>query len=80
MGNSKYNTVLELIYKVLGNLVRNYNVNKTYFDEDNLRPIVLTAVAFKVCLAENRLKYYSPDQLIFGRDIILLINKQWMKN
>ena len=73
LGNSVSNIVLGEILQVLGNLVRTYNINKTYVDKDDLWSGILTAAAFVIFSTENRLKYYIPGQLVFGRDIILLI-------
>ena len=63
------NIVLERIHQVLGNLLRTYNINKTYFDEYDQISVILTASESTIRSAENRLKYYSPGQLVFGRDI-----------
>ena len=68
-----YNIVLERINQVLGNIVRTYNINKTYVDKDDRRLSISMAAAFEICLAENILKGYSPGQLVFERDIIILI-------
>ena len=65
------NIVLELIHQVLGNLVRNYKINKTYIDKDDRISVILTAAEFAIRLTENRLKDYSLRKLVFGRDIIL---------
>ena len=67
------NIVLERIHLVLVNLVQTYNINRTYVDEDDQISVILTAAAFSILSTENRLKYYSPGQLLFGRDIIILI-------
>ena len=71
--------VLELIHQVLVNLVRTCNNNKTYVDADDQISVILTAAAFSILSTENRLKDYSPGQLLFGRDIIILIkhNVYW---
>ena len=68
------NTVLESIHQVLGNLVRNFNIStQTYVDENDLWKGILSAAAFGICSTTNRQNYYSPGQLISGRDMILLI-------
>ena len=67
------NIVLERIHLVLVNLVQTYNINRTYVDEDDQISVILTAAAFSILSTENRLKDYSPGQLLFGRDIIILI-------
>ena len=67
------NIVLERIHLVIVNLVRNYNINRTYVDEDDQISVILTAAAFSILSTENRLKDYSPGQFLFGRDIIIPI-------
>ena len=47
-GNSMSNIVLERIHKVLVNLVRTYNINKIYVDEDDQILVILTAEAFAI--------------------------------
>ena len=50
--------------------MRTYNINKTYVDKDNQILVILTAATFAIFFTENRLKYYSPGQLVSGRAII----------
>ena len=68
-----YNAILEQIHQVLGNLVRTFNIQQTYVDENDLWKGILDAALFAICSTTNRQKSYSPGQLIFGRDMILLI-------
>ena len=67
------NIVLEKNHHVLGNLVWTNNTNKTYVDEDDPWSVVLTVVAFTICSTTNRLKYYSPVQLLFSCDVVFPI-------
>ena len=67
------NIILEKINQVIGNLVRNYNINKTYTDEDEQRSVILIAAAFVINSTANGLKAYILGQLVFGHDIILPI-------
>ena len=53
--------------------MRTYGTNKTYVYEDDQILVILTAAAFAICATANRLKYYSPGQLLFFCDIILPI-------
>ena len=50
-----------------------FNISETYVDEDDPWSGILAAAAFEICSTKNRLKYYSPGQLVFGRDMILAI-------
>ena len=78
-GNSMPYIVLGQIYPVLGNLVRNYNINKTYVDKDDPWSGILTTAALGILSTENSLTYYILGQLLFERDIIIPIknNLDW---
>ena len=73
MGNPTSNAILEQIHQVLGNLVQAFNIQQTYVDEHDPRTEILNAAAFEICSSTNGKEGYSPSQLIFGRDAILLI-------
>ena len=53
--------------------MQTYNVNKIYVDKYDRISVILSSTAFASCLTENRLKDYRVDQLVFVRDIIILI-------
>ena len=65
--------VMERIHQVLGNLVRAFNISQTYVDENDLWTGILAVAAFGIFSTANRQKGYIPGQLIFGRDMILMI-------
>ena len=65
------NTILERIHQVIGNLVRNFNIQQTYVDKNNHWMGILAAAAFGICFINNRQKRYSPGKLTFGSDMIL---------
>ena len=48
-------------------------MTQTYVDEDEPWLGILAASEFAIFSTTNRLKGYSPGQLVFGRDIIILI-------
>ena len=73
LGNPMSNVILEPIHQVLGNLVRNFNVQKTYVDKNDPWMGILSAAAFVIISTTSRQKGYSPGQLIFGGDMILPI-------
>ena len=72
-GNSISNAILEQIHQVLGNLVRTCNISRTYVDKDNPCLVILYVAAFAIFSTTNRLKGYSPGQLVFGCDMIIPI-------
>ena len=58
---------------VLGNLVREYNIKYTYIDKYDPWVGILVDTAFENKSTANRLRGYTPGQLIFGSDMILPI-------
>ena len=67
------NEILEQIHQVLGNLVRTFNIQQTYVDENDPWTGILAAAAFSIPSTTNRQKGYISGQLIFGCDMILPI-------
>ena len=68
------NALLERIHQVLGNLVRTFTIStQTHVDKNDLWTGILDAAASLIISTTNKLKGYSPGQLIFGRDMIILI-------
>ena len=53
--------------------MRAFNIKQTYVDGDDPWLDILYEETFVICSTTNRLKGYSPGQLVFGRDITLLI-------
>ena len=72
-GNTISNEVLERIHQVLGNIVWTYNITQTYVGEDWPWLGVLAAAEFSTHSTTNRLKGYIQSQLLFRRDMIILI-------
>ena len=71
--NPVSNAVLGRIHQVIGNLVRTFNVQRTYVDKNDPLTGILAASVFSIHLTTNRQRDYSPGQLIFGRYMILPI-------
>ena len=67
------NVILKHIRQLLKTLVRNFNVQQTYVDENDPWKGILAAAAFAIFSTTNRQKGYSMVQLIFGRDMIIPI-------
>ena len=55
------------------NLVRTFNITETCIDKDNPWSGFLAEIAFKISSTTNRLKFYSPGQIVFFRDMIIPI-------
>ena len=71
--NPQANAILERIHQVIGNMVRTYNLQEIYLDEDNPWGGILSAVAFAVRSTYHTTLHATPGQLVFGRDMILNI-------
>ena len=67
------NAVLERIHQVLGNLVQTFNIQQTYVEKYDPWLSILAAAAFVILWRNNRKRGYITGQLIFGRDMIILI-------
>ena len=67
------NVILERIHQVRENLVRDFNIQHTYVDKNDLWTGILAAAAFEICSTTSRKKVYSPVQLITDHDMILPI-------
>ena len=72
-GNPMSDVILERIQQVLGNLVRACKIIWNHVDEDDPWLGILSDSVFVIISTTNRLKVYSPGQLIFGCYMILLI-------
>ena len=71
LGNTMSNVVLERIHQSLGNSVWIFNISQTYIDKNDRWAVILAES--ETLSTTNRQKGYSPVQLIFGRDMVLLI-------
>ena len=73
LGNPVSNVILERIHHVLGSLVQTFNIQQTYVDKNDPWTSILASAAFVLFSTTSGPKCYIPGQLIFGRDMILLI-------
>ena len=63
------------MHRVLGNIVRSYNLQETCVDDSDPWMGILAASAFLVQSTYHRTKQKIPGQLVFGLDMILPINR-----
>ena len=56
--------------------MHNFNIKDNYVDEDDPWSIILAAAEFAILSTKNRLKCYSPGQLLFCCDVILPIKHE----
>ena len=59
-------------------ILQNFNIKESHVDLDELLLGILAAAVIVICSTENRLNGYSPDQLVFGFDMIIPINIRWI--
>ena len=57
----------------MGNLVQTSYIGKTYIDKYEPWSGILAAAVFAIISTANRSKFYSTRQLLFCRDVIILI-------
>ena len=55
------------------NLSRTCNITETFIDKDDPWSGFLAETALTICSTTNGLKFYSPGQILFGRDMIIPI-------
>ena len=53
--------------------MRNYNIKEKYSEKEDPWSDILEMADFVIISTENRLKGYSPGQLLFGSDMIIPI-------
>ena len=71
--NPQANAICERVHQVIGNIVRTFELQTNYLDEDNPWKGILSATAFAVRCTYHTTLMQSPAQLVFGRDMILNI-------
>ena len=60
-----HNAALEWIHRVIGNLVRTFNISQTYVDKDDLWTGILSIATFAIISTTNSQICYSTGQLIY---------------
>ena len=67
------NALIERVHQVLGNFFRTFELENRELDEDNLFKEFLTAAAYAIFSSHHRTLDATPEQLVFGRDMVLPI-------
>ena len=62
---------MERVHQTIGNMVRTFELEKFYLDEDDRWKGILSATAFAVRATIHTTLQKTPAQLIFGRDMLL---------
>jgi hypothetical protein len=71
--NPQANAILERVHQTLGNLIRTFESQDKYLDEDDPWTGILSATAFALRSTYHTTLQATPGQLVFGRDMILNI-------
>lgn len=71
--NPQANAIVERIHQVIGNIIRTFELQTNYLDEEDPWKGILSAAAFAVRSTYHTTLQKSPGQLVFGRDMILNI-------
>ena len=69
--NPQSNGILERVHQVLGNALRNFEIEKRELDEQNPWDEFLTSAAFAIRSTHHMVLEASPAQLVFNRDMFL---------
>ena len=69
--NPQANSILERVHKVIGNMIRTFELEENYLDQDDPWLGILAATAFAVRSTFHTTLQATPGQLVFGRDLIL---------
>jgi len=71
--NPQANAVLERVHQTLGNIIRTFELQDKYLDEEDPWAGILSAAAFALRSTYHTTLQASPGQLVFGRDMMLNI-------
>ena len=74
--NPQANAIIERIHQVLGNLIRTFDNEERAIDRSDPWTGVLSAAAFAVRSTYHTTLQATPDQLVYGRDMIFNIKKK----
>ena len=71
--NPQANAIVERVHQVIGNMIRTFELEDNYLDEDDPWKGILSPTAFAVRSTFHTTLQSSPGQLVFGRDMIFNI-------
>jgi len=74
--NPQANAIVERVHQVIGNIIRTFELEDNYLDEEDPWKGVLSATAFAVRSTFHTTLHQSPGQLVFGRDMIFNIKHE----
>jgi hypothetical protein len=71
--NPQANAIVERIHQVIANMIRTFDLENNYLEEDDPWKGILSATAFAVRSTYHTTLKKTPGQLVFGRDMIFNI-------
>jgi hypothetical protein len=71
--NPQANAIVERVHQVIGNIIRTFELEDNYLDEEDPWKGILSATAFAICSTFHTTLNHTPGQLVFGRDMIFNI-------
>jgi transposase InsO family protein len=71
--NPQANAIVERVHQVIGNIIRTFELENNYLDEDDPWKGILSATAFAIRSTFHTSLKSTPGQLVFGRDMIFNI-------
>jgi Integrase zinc binding domain/RNase H-like domain found in reverse transcriptase len=74
--NPQANAIVERVHQVIGNIIRTFELENNYLDEDDPWMGILSATAFAVRSTFHTTLRSTPGQLVFGRDMILNVKHE----
>ena len=74
--NPQANAIVERVHQVIGNIIRTFELENNYIDEEDPWKGILSATAFAVRSTFHTTLRNTPGQLVFGRDMILNIKHE----
>jgi transposase InsO family protein len=74
--NPQTNAIVERVHQVVGNIIRTFELESNYLDEEDPWKGILSATAFAVQSTFHTSLRNTPGQLVFGRDMIYNIKHE----
>ena len=74
--NPQANAIVERIHQVIGNMIRTFELEDNYLDNQDPWKGILSATAFAIRSTVHTTLKKSPGQLVFGRDMIFNLQHQ----
>jgi len=71
--NPQANAIVERIHQVIGNIIRTFELESNFLEEEDPWKGILSATAFAIRSTFHTTLKKSPGQLVFGRDMIFNI-------